>query len=65
MGSKKNNILSNIYSLGNIYSDEWYASKETVKFMYKLLNINSVERESITILCPFDTENSYFVKVGK
>lgn len=61
MGSKKNNIL------GNIYSDEWYTSKETVEFMYKLLNIKSVEREreSITILCPFDTENSYFVKVGK
>ena len=35
----KNNIL------GNSYSDEWYSSKETVKFMYKLLNINSVERE--------------------
>ena len=57
MWSKKNNIL------GNIYGDEWYTSKETVEFMYKLLNIKSVE--SITILCPFDTENSYFVKVGK
>ena len=39
MGSKNNNIL------GNIYSDEWYTSKETVEFMYKLLNIKSVERE--------------------
>ena len=39
MGSKKNNIL------GNIYSDEWYTSKEIVEFMYKLLNIKSVERE--------------------
>ena len=50
----------------NFYSDEWYTSEETVKFMYKLLNVrNSVERESITIMCPYDTENSYFVKVGK
>lgn len=29
----------------NFYSNEWYTSKETVEFMYKLLNINSVKRE--------------------
>lgn len=59
---KVNNITK------NFYSDEWYTSEETVKFMYKLLNVrNSVEREreSITIMCPYDTENSYFVKIGK
>ena len=49
----------------NSYSDEWYTSKEIVKFMYKLLNINFVERENITIMCPYDTEKSYFVKVAK
>lgn len=61
MGSFKVNNITN-----NSYSDEWYTSKETVEFMYKLLNVrNFVERESITIMCPYDTENSYFVKVGK
>ena len=61
MDKKLNNIL------GNTYSDEWYTSKETVKFMYKLLNIKNFEREreSITIMCPYDTENSYFVKIAK
>lgn len=39
MDKKLNNIL------GNTYSDEWYTSKETVKFMYKLLNIKNFERE--------------------
>ena len=41
MGSMKSSIF------GNIYSDEWYTSKETVEFMYKLLNIKSVERERV------------------
>ena len=59
MGNFKKNNITN-----NFYSDEWYTSKETVEFMYKLLNIKSVERE-ITIMCPYDTENSYFVKVAK
>lgn len=39
---KVNNITK------NFYSDEWYTSEETVKFMYKLLNVrNSVERERV------------------
>lgn len=25
----------------NFYSNEWYTSKETVRFIYRLLNINS------------------------
>lgn len=49
----------------NFYSDEWYTSRDTVNFMYNLLNIKSVGRENITIMCPYDTENSYFVKVAK
>ena len=43
MGSFKVNNITN-----NSYSDEWYTSKETVEFMYKLLNVrNFVERERI------------------
>ena len=40
MGNFKKNNITN-----NFYSDEWYTSKETVEFMYKLINIKPVERE--------------------
>ena len=48
----KNNIT------GNIYSDEWYTSQETVDIAIKLLN---PEPNSL-ILCPFDSDKSLFVK---
>lgn len=58
--SKINNITK------NYYSDEWFTSRETVEFMYRLLNINSEERErnTITIMCPYDSKDSEFVKYG-
>ena len=42
----------------NLYSDEWYTSQETVDIAIKLLN---PEPDSL-ILCPYDSENSWFVK---
>jgi hypothetical protein len=42
----------------NFYSDEWYTSQETVDIAIKLLD---PEPNSL-ILCPFDSENSRFVK---
>jgi hypothetical protein len=42
----------------NVYSDEWYTSQETVDIAIKLLD---PEPNSL-ILCPFDSENSRFVK---
>lgn len=42
--SKINNITK------NYYSDEWFTSRETVEFMYRLLNINSEEREREILL---------------
>lgn len=38
--SKINNITK------NFYSDEWFTSKETVEFMYKLLKIRERERDN-------------------
>jgi hypothetical protein len=49
----KNNVL------GNEYSDEWFTGSETVELVNELL------KPSGTILCPFDTEQSYFVKKAK
>jgi hypothetical protein len=48
----KNNIT------GPIYSDEWYTCQQTVDIAIKLLD---PEPNSL-ILCPFDSENSLFVK---
>jgi hypothetical protein len=48
----KNNIT------GNVYSDEWYTSQETVDIAIKLL---SPMPDSL-ILCPFDSAESLFVK---
>ena len=42
----------------NVYSDEWYTSQVTVDKAIELLN---PEPNSL-ILCPFDSENSLFVK---
>jgi hypothetical protein len=42
----------------NVYSDEWYTSQETVDIAIELLD---PEPNSL-ILCPFDSENSLFVK---
>jgi hypothetical protein len=41
-------------------NDEWYTNRETVLLMYDLLNV----RQGKTVICPFDTEVSNFVKVG-
>jgi hypothetical protein len=49
---RKNNIT------GNIYSDEWYTTQDVVDIAIKLLD---PEPNSL-ILCPFDSENSLFVK---
>ena len=38
------NKINNITK--NYYSDEWFTSRETVEFMYKLLNIGERERDS-------------------
>jgi hypothetical protein len=49
---RKNNIT------GNIYSDEWYTTQDVVDIAIKLLD---PEPNSL-ILCPFDSEDSLFVK---
>lgn len=52
MSKKLNNITN------NYYSDEWYTDLETVNKMIELLN----PLPNSKIICPFDTEKSYFVK---
>jgi len=42
----------------NTYSDEWYTDQETVDKCIELLNPTS----NSTIMCPFDSEHSLFVK---
>ena len=49
-------ILNNITN--NYYSDEWYTDLETVNKMIELLN----PLPNSKIICPFDTEQSIFVK---
>ncbi len=41
-------------------NDEWYTNRETVLLMYDLLNV----QQGKTVICPFDTEISNFVKIG-
>ena len=41
-------------------NDEWYTNRETVLLMYDLLNV----QQGKTVICPFDTEVSNFVKIG-
>lgn len=52
-------VLNNV--TGNIKSDEWYTPVEVVQKCYELLN----PRYKSVIMCPYDTENSHFVKVGQ
>ena len=42
----------------NVYSDEWYTSQDTVNLAIGLLD----PRPQSVILCPFDSDNSLFVK---
>lgn len=46
---------------GNKYSDEWYTDQETVSKCIELLELPA----SATILCPFDSEKSLFVRTLK
>lgn len=41
-------------------TDEWYTQLSTVKIMYDLLEA----KPNSTIICPFDTDASWFVKHG-
>ena len=43
----------------NAYSDEWYTSRTTVETMLRVFPCNSQD----VVLCPFDSEDSQFVKV--
>lgn len=43
----------------SVYSDEWYTSRATVEAMLDIFPCNDTD----TILCPFDSEKSQFVKV--
>ena len=52
-------VLNNI--TGNIKSDEWYTPVEVVQKCYELL---SPRYESV-IMCPYDTTESHFVKIGQ
>jgi hypothetical protein len=52
---KLNNIT------GNEYSDEWFTPKEIVLKCYEILDPKSRS----VILCPFDSQESYFVKIGQ
>jgi len=44
----------------HLKNDEWMTSQETVSLMYSLLD----PKPGSKILCPFDTEQSNFVKYG-
>lgn len=50
-------MINNITN--NIYSDEWYTSRDTVETMLDIFPCNDTD----TILCPFDSKKSQFVKV--
>jgi hypothetical protein len=45
----------------NVYSDEWYTSQETVNLAIGLLD----PKPQSVILCPFDSDQSLFVKTLK
>ncbi len=45
----------------NVYSDEWYTSQDTVNLAIGLLN----PKPQSVILCPFDSDQSLFVKTLK
>jgi len=46
---------------GNYYSDEWYTDQATVDLCWELLDIKAED----IICCPFDSEQSLFVKKAK
>lgn len=50
--------LNNI--TGNYYSDEWYTDQKTVDLCYGLLDLSPED----VICCPFDSEQSLFVKTA-
>jgi 16S rRNA A1518/A1519 N6-dimethyltransferase RsmA/KsgA/DIM1 with predicted DNA glycosylase/AP lyase activity len=52
-------VLNNV--TGNVKSDEWYTPVEIVQKCYELLN----PRYKSVIMCPYDTQDSHFVKVGQ
>lgn len=56
MINNKINIITNQF-----YSDEWYTERRIVNEMYSILN----PKNGSTILCPFDTDKSEFVKYAK
>ena len=43
---------------GNYYSDEWYTDQQTVEVCIELLS----PKPKSTVLCPYDSEKSLFVK---
>ena len=49
---RKNNITN------NFYSDEWYTSEQTANLAIEKLNIE----KNKTVLCPYDSDKSEFVK---
>lgn len=51
-----NNITNNITN--NFYSDEWYTSEQTANLAIEKLNIE----KNKTVLCPYDSDKSEFVK---
>jgi hypothetical protein len=51
---KLNNIT------GNEYSDEWFTPSEVVQKCYQILKPDP----NSTIMCPFDSEESFFAKQG-
>lgn len=53
-------MINNINNISEkFYSDEWFTPEEVVRKMY------AIYKPSGVICCPFDTENSWFVKVAK
>lgn len=52
-------VMNNITN--NVYSDEWYTSRDTVETMLDIFPC----KDNDVVLCPFDSEKSQFVKVLK
>jgi hypothetical protein len=53
---KKMNNITN-----SEYSDEWFTGEDTVRLCYQILR----PEKGSTVMLPFDSEQSHFVKVGK
>jgi len=54
---KKLNNITN-----NYYSDEWYTSKEIVSLIIKHFKEFGFDLKGKSVICPFDSEKSEFVK---